>query len=517
MKKTIILGLTALLFSASYFLLSCQHTIPVGADCDNLNFQITATSSNATSGNSDGMITVTASGGEGFYFNLNGGSNNTTGVYNNLAAGNYTIIGHNSAGCSDTVQINVGTTNPCTGVNIIINSTPTNPSVGQSNGSITATAIPAGSYTYNINGGAFQPTGVFNNLGAGSYTIVAKNSTGCTGTTTITLVENNPCSGVNISISSTPTNPTVGQSNGSITATATPAGTYTYSINGGAFQATGVFNNLSAGSYTITAKNSNGCTGTSTISLVETNPCTGVTISISSTQTNPFTGQTNGSITATASPAGTYTYSKNGGAFQATGVFNNLSAGSYTITAKNSNGCTGTTIVVLTAINPCTGINIGITPTVSNVVPCTTPTANGSISVAASGSSGYTYNSNGGAYQSSSIFAGLAAGNYIIGVKDLNGCTNTQTVVVGTATMGPNFTNVRNIIRANCGSCHLNGGNTAGYNFDNDCSIVSYWSQIKGSCVSPYTLRRMPTSGALSATLQAQITAWVNAGHKYTD
>jgi hypothetical protein len=173
--------------------------------------------------------------------------------------------------------------------------------------------------------------------------------------------------------------------------------------------------------------------------------------------------------------------------------------------------------VVLTAINPCTGINIVITPTVSNVVPCATPTANGSITVLANGSSGFTYNSNGGAYQSSSIFSGLAAGNYIIGVKDLNGCTNSQTVVVGTASIGPNFTNVRNIIRANCGSCHLNGGNTAGYNFDTDCSIVGYWSQIKGSCVSPYTLRRMPTSGALSTTLQAQITAWVNAGHKYTD
>jgi hypothetical protein len=250
---------------------------------------------------------------------------------------------------------------------------------------------------------------------------------------------------------------------------------------------------------------------------VDTNPCTGVTITISTTQTSPTSGQSNGSITATASPSGTYTYSINGGVYQSSGVFNNLSAGNYTVTAKNTGGCTGSAVVVLTALNPCTGITIGITPTVTNVVPCGTPAANGSIAIAANGSTGFTYNSNGGTYQASSIFSGLTAGNYIIGVKDLNGCTNTQTVVVGTATMGPNFTNVRNIIRANCGSCHLNGGNTAGYNFDNDCSIVGYWSQIKGSCVSPYTLRRMPTSGALSTTLQAQITAWVNAGHRYTD
>ncbi|MCX6293563.1 MAG: hypothetical protein NT127_04630 [Sphingobacteriales bacterium] len=437
MKKTILLGLMALLFSASYFLLSCQHTIPVGADCENLDFQITATSTNATSGNSNGTITVTASGGDGFYYNLNGGSNNSSGVYANLAAGNYTVIGHNSAGCSDTAQVTVGTTNPCTGINITINTVQTQPTAGQSNGSITANATPAGSYTYSINGGAFQTTGVFNNLIAGSYTIVAKNSTGCTGTTTITLVDNNPCTGVNISISTT--------------------------------------------------------------------------------QTSPTTGQSNGSITATASPAGTYTYSINGGTYQSSGIFNNLSAANYTITAKNAGGCTGSTVVVLAAANPCTGITIGITPTVTNVVPCGNPAANGSIAVVANGSSGFTYNSNGGAYQASSTFSGLTAGNYTIGVKDLNGCTKTQSIVVGTAVKGPKFTNVKNIIIANCGSCHLNGGNTAGYNFDNECSIVNYWSQIKGSCVQPYTLRQMPPSGALSTTLQAQITAWVNAGHKYTD
>jgi uncharacterized membrane protein len=92
-----------------------------------------------------------------------------------------------------------------------------------------------------------------------------------------------------------------------------------------------------------------------------------------------------------------------------------------------------------------------------------------------------------------------------------NGCKS------ATDTMGPNFTNVRTIINNKCGGCHLSGGTTAGFNFDNDCSIVNYWNEIKGSCVQPYSLRQMPTSGPLSSTEQAQITAWVNAGHRYTD
>ena len=84
MKKTVLLCLMAIFFSASYFLISCQHDIPTGADCESIGFQITALGTNATGGNSNGSITVTASGGEGFYYNLNGGSNNTTGVYNNF-------------------------------------------------------------------------------------------------------------------------------------------------------------------------------------------------------------------------------------------------------------------------------------------------------------------------------------------------------------------------------------------------------------------------------------------------
>jgi len=76
----------------------------------------------------------------------------------------------------------------CTGVTIIINSSQIAPTTGQSNGSITVTATPNGSYTFSINNGAFQSSNIFNNLSAGTYTIMAKNAEGCTSdTTTITL------------------------------------------------------------------------------------------------------------------------------------------------------------------------------------------------------------------------------------------------------------------------------------------------------------------------------------------
>ena len=116
-------------------------------------------------------------------------------------------------------------------------------------------------------------------------------------------------------------------------------------------------------------------------------------------------------------------------------------------------------------------------------------------------------------------YSGAGTFTITLTVTDAGGLTSSssQSVTVGTAAMGTNFTNVRTIIHAKCGSCHLNGGNTAGYNFDNDCSIVTYWNQIKGTCVQPYSRPQMPPSAPLTSTQQSQITAWINAGHGYTN
>ena len=514
MKKIRLIWLMPFILCLYFIQMSCQHTVTV--TCDDVNFQIESTATNASGSNADGSITVTATGGNEFSFNLNGGPANTSGSFTGLPSGLYTIIGHNNLGCADTIQVLISASDPCAGLNISINYTKVDATLSQSNGSINATASPAGNYSYSIDGNNFQTVGIFPNLPAGNYTVTAKNQDGCTGTQSVNIGSIDPCAGVIINVSTTQVNPTTGQSNGSITATASPTGTYTYSLNGGTYQNSGTFSNLAAGSYTITAKNSNGCTSAPrSVTLGATDPCAGVTITVTTSQTNPTTGQSNGSITATASPAGTYTYSINGGAFQSSSTFNSLGAGTYTVTAKNSNGCLGSRQVTLTSTNPCAGVNITITGAVVNVLPC--PSTNGSITITASGSTGFTYNKNGGAYQASNIFSNLTAGNYTIGVKDANGCTASQIITVGTQAMGPNFTNVRTIIRSKCVNCHLNGQNDGGYNFDSDCSIVTKWSQIKGACVQPYTLRQMPPSTPLTATQQSQITTWVNAGHRYTD
>ncbi|HSN60438.1 MAG TPA: hypothetical protein VLR49_05865, partial [Ferruginibacter sp.] len=326
------------------------------------------------------------------------------------------------------------------------------------------------------------------------------------------------CAGVTITVTTSNTNPAAGQSNGSITATATGSTGFTYSINNGAFQTSGTFTGLATGNYIITAKNANGCTGVTTVALGASNPCAGVTITVSTTKLDPTTGQSNGSITATATGGTGFTYSLNNGVYQASGVFNALASGTYIISAKSSAGCLGSASVTLTGTNPCTNTVISITNTVVNVMPCATPAANGQISVSASGSSGYTYNLNGGTYQAGNTFTALAAGTFTIGVKDANGCVKTAPATVGTAASGPLYASVRTLITNRCSGsgCHMNGGSAAGYNFDSNCSIVNFWSQINRSTVL-YTMVKMPKSpqALFSAAEKQIITNWVNAGHTY--
>jgi hypothetical protein len=331
-----------------------------------------------------------------------------------------------------------------------------------------------------------------------------------------TVTPTDPCVGLTISINTTQSAPTTGQSNGSITVTATPSGTYTYSINNGAYQSSNVFNNLAAGTYTIKAKNADGCTSTSTsVTLSATNPCNGVNITLSTTQTEPTTGQSNGSITVTASPNGSYTYSLNNGAYQSSNIFNNLAAGSYNVKAKNTDGCvSNASTITLTGTDPCSGINIVLTPTTSFAGVCPTVN-NGSITLSASGSTGFTYSKDGGAtYQPSNVFSNLAAGNYPVVVKDVNGCTKSQPVTVSANPEGVKFNAVRNLMVARCGSCHFNGGNSGSLNFDDKCNIVTKWEIINTRSV---ILGTMPQQNPLSTSEKQIITDWVNAGHRYTD
>ncbi len=409
---------------------------------------------------------------------------------------------------------------PCAGVTVTVNGTVTNTTtVGGADGSIAVSATGGSGFTYKSGSGAYQSGTTFSGLVAGSYTITAKNSSGCTGTATFTVSNPpNPCTGVTITVTATTVNPTtVGGTNGSISATAAGSSNFTFSINGGAFQASGNFTALPAGTYTIVAKDANGCQGSASFTLVNPNPCAGVTIAVTGTTINPTSSSAlDGSISATASGSTGFTYNLNGGAYQASGNFTGLGAGSYTVGAKDGNGCTGTANFTLTAPNPCAGVTITVSNTTVGNTPC--QTNNGSLTATAAGGTGpYLYSLNSGTFQASNIFLNLGPGTYTVQAKDANSCNGASgNTTLANRPAGPLFSDVKAVLQANCVSCHNNSQQEGGMNWMVDCNIVANKDRIKARAVDA-SPSAMPPTGLLPATERQKITSWINAGGKFTD
>jgi hypothetical protein len=253
------------------------------------------------------------------------------------------------------------------------------------------------------------------------------------------------------------------------------------------------------------------------------NPCTGVNITVSGSVTNSSgPGNNDGSIAASAGGGSGFTFSINGGAFQSSGNFTGLAAGSYTITAKDSRGCTGSASFTVNANDPCASVSFTVSGITTNATPCLA-TPNGSITVTTSGGgSGFTFNLNGGAFQSSPTFNNLAANNYTAGAKENGGCVRTASVTVNPAPPGTLFAAVKPIIQNNCAiaGCHVPPAPTGGLDFTQDCVIVANNQRIKVRAVDNFgTINQMPPPPNPGLTLAERnaITNWVNAGGQYNN
>jgi SprB repeat len=246
-------------------------------------------------------------------------------------------------------------------------------------------------------------------------------------------------------------------------------------------------------------------------------PCAGVSIIVSGTVINPSSaGANDGSITATATGGIGLSFNINGGPFQASGNFTGLGPGSYTIIAKNSNGCNGSASFTLTGPNACTGVTINVSNTVTNNSPCLS-LSSGSITVTPGGGTGpYTFRLSNGAFQSSNIFSGLIAGIYTVTVKDANGCTGSSNATVSDLPAGPLFTAVRAVLQNNCVSCHNSSITEGGMNWTVDCNIVSFKDRIKIRAVDGNP-SSMPPGSFIPVSEQQKIINWINAGGKFSD
>jgi hypothetical protein len=216
-------------------------------------------------------------------------------------------------------------------------------------GSITVT----GGVSYVITSGTTTNTtgatsGVFTGLLAGSYVFTATNAAGCTGTASATLSDPAPC--IITGVTATPGTILCNGGTTTITAVAAPAGTYEYSLNGGAFQSGGTFANVAAGAYTIVAREAANTVCTATASGTISQP-TAVDATAAVTTPIAIPGGTGTITVSAAGGTGAVSYVITSGATINTtgatsGVFTGLLAGSYVFTATDANGCSDATTAV---------------------------------------------------------------------------------------------------------------------------------------------------------------------------
>ncbi|MBK6821357.1 MAG: SprB repeat-containing protein [Bacteroidetes bacterium] len=389
--------------------------------------QNTATNITCNGGN-DGSITTTATGGTGIInYNLQPtNQTNNTGLFTNLAANTYTILATDANGC--TISTTLTITEPT--LLSITNITNTNPTcVPGNDGSMTITASGGTlAYTYNI-GGANQANNVFNNLGAGNYTITVTDANGCTATSTQTIAPPNSPTITAVVTTDVDCN---GGNNGSITVTATGGlGALNYNLQPvNQNNATGIFTNLAAGVYTMTVADANGCTISSTATIIEPTILSWTTTATTDVNCN---GGNDGTLTATAT-GGTGIINYNlqpTNQTNNTGLFTNLTAGTYTVTATDANGCTLTTTLV---INQSPAL-IWTQNTATNIT-CNGG-IDGSITTTATGGTGIiNYNLQPtNQTNNTGLFTNLAANIYTILATDANGCTISTTLAITEPTL----------------------------------------------------------------------------------
>jgi hypothetical protein len=374
-------------------------------------------------GDTNGEITVTISGGEAPYqYAINSGAfTSGNGVLNNLAAGIYTISVKDANNCI--VSLPALTIDTPAAITASI-SAQANPSCSSNNGSITViTSGGTGTLSYSKdNGATFVSSNIFNNLAAGTYTIVVKDANNCTVTLpAVTLIVPVIIAQIN------GTNPnSCTTSDGTITINNPQGGLapYVYSLNGGGFQNSSTFAGLSSGNYTVTVQDANGCQATLTQTITSTGGITAITI-VPTAETS--CGANDGKITVSGiiGATGPYEYFIDGVANPSginSNIFSGLEPKMYVIRVVAANGCVFTANSTINA--SCTPNCTLTARAISTPVLCNGVENGTAELIEVSGGSGsYEYSIDGNTYQDSPVFSNLAPGTYTILVRDKNNKT----------------------------------------------------------------------------------------------
>ena len=388
-------------------------------------------------GQSSGSATAVASGGSSVYNYLwNTIPVQNTATATGLITGSYTVSVTDQNGCSVTSTANLTITEPSSALSVSITGQTNVSCFADANGSATVTATGGTNlYTYLWNIVPAQNTSLVTGLNPGVYAVTVTDANGCTVAVTASVTITGPASALSVVMNS-PTNVLCfGESTGNANITASGGSlSYNYLWNTIPAQTTATATGLAAGNYTVTVTDINGCTISLTSSTSINQPLLPLSASISG-QTNVLCfGDLNGSAVVTAN-GGTFLYSYlwNTIPAQTSSLATGLTAGNYTVTVSDQNGCTATASATSTITGPSAPLSVAVISQNNNL--CFAET-NGAVTVSAAGGSG-AYNFIWGTIpaRTTAAITGLTAGVYSVTVSDQNSCS--VTVVESVTITGP--------------------------------------------------------------------------------
>ncbi|WP_179344781.1 beta strand repeat-containing protein, partial [Winogradskyella ursingii] len=399
-----------------------RNQIEINQPNSQLRATLTSTTNVDCYGNSTGSITFSATGGTSPYqYSLdNGATYQTSGTFNNLAAGPYRVIVTDANGCQTNAQCGISEPSQLTTSLSVTDVQCFNDTTGAIDLTVSGGTQP---YTYEWSNDS--TTEDLNNLGAGAYSVTVTDANGCTISTNTSVSE--PATPLSINISKEDATSAQNCSNGGATANVNGGtGPYTYLWSTSANnQTTATAINLTAGSHDVTVTDANGCQLTQSVVIRCVNTCD-AEVTIEETDNVSCFGENTGSGTVSASsnsyPDATYTFSWSNGQIDSgvtTSTISNVGAGVYdvsvtidgtscqpveeSIAITQPNNALNIIAIASDLLGPLTNDGIILTTVTGGVPP-------------------YTYKWSPGGETTPGL-VGLLVGNYSVTVTDANGCT----------------------------------------------------------------------------------------------
>jgi large repetitive protein len=407
------------------------------------------------SGMSDGAITTIPAGGDASTYTWSytgpNGFTATTQNVTNLQAGKYTITLSDANGCTEIRQLTIFSPQPLTtnltadifagGFNISCQ--------GKNDGKLTAVVEGGDSSTYNIHWtgpGLFQSTDlIIDSLQAGKYSLSVTDANNCITGKEFTLKEpefltlnataSSFAGGTNISCN--------GASDGSVT-TSVEGGdqnslTYKWTGPDGFTSNQHSISGIKAGTYTLTVSDSNGCGASTSVVLKQPDTLRAdqQPSIVSGNYNISCNGASDGSIALTTAGGDTasyiYKWSGPDGFSSVNPAISSLKAGTYTYEITDANGCKDTGSVTLKQPDILTIDGLAIEKSGGYNISCNN-NADGKINLNLSGgdSSSYqiTWTGPDGFSSDADSITGAKAGTYVVGIKDNNGCSASDTITL---------------------------------------------------------------------------------------